>query len=142
MEYRMKLHDAIRMAAWAHDKVLRDLIVERAVKKYKETGEKLDYVVFDGENEAFKIAKRVFDEHIEEERKLSETARLNNIGIACEKAGDIESAIAAYEECAAIGYPAEHCYERLRIIYKKRKDFANMQRAIDMKFKAYSSQAQ
>lgn len=49
------------MAAWAHDKVLRDLIVEQAVKKYKETGEKLETVRFE-DNERYRAARKMFEE--------------------------------------------------------------------------------
>ena len=61
MEVEVKLYDAVRMAAWAHDKVLRDLIVEQAVKKYKETGEKLETVRFE-DNERYRAARKIFEE--------------------------------------------------------------------------------
>lgn len=61
MEVKVKLYDAVRMAAWAHDKVLRDLIVEQAVKKYKETGEKLETVCFE-DNERYRAARKIFEE--------------------------------------------------------------------------------
>lgn len=51
--------------------------------------------------------------------KISRTAELNNIGIAAEKEGRIEDAIAAYEENIAIGYTAFHSYDRLITIYRK-----------------------
>lgn len=66
----------------------------------------------------------------EENRRLQETARLNNIGIAAEKSGDIDKAIDAYEQNVSIGYPADHAYIRLRIIYKRRGDLANMKRVL------------
>ncbi len=61
MEVKVKLYDAIRMAAWAHDKVLRDVIVEQEVKKYKETGEKLETVCFE-DNERYRTARKIFEE--------------------------------------------------------------------------------
>ena len=85
----------------------------------------------------YRRAKQKYEARMKHEERLAETARLNNIGIACEKAGDIDGAIAAYEECAKLQYPAEHCYERLRILYKKRKDFENMERAISLRQSAY-----
>lgn len=51
--------------------------------------------------------------------KISRTAELNNIGIAAEKEGRIEDAIAAYEENIAIGYTAFHSYDKLIAIYRK-----------------------
>lgn len=80
----------------------------------------------------YERAKAKYEARLKHEKRLNETCRLNNIGIACEKAGDIDGAIAAYEECAKLQYPADHCYNRLRIIYKKRKDFENMKRVMDM----------
>ena len=80
----------------------------------------------------YERAKAKYEARLKHEKRLNETCRLNNIGITCEKAGDIDGAIAAYEECAKLQYPADHCYNRLRIIYKKRKDFENMKRVMDM----------
>ena len=67
---------------------------------------------------------------VQEELDIQKTAFLNNIGSVYEKEGLIDKAIEAYEECAKIGYKATHCYERLRILYKKRKDTENMNRII------------
>lgn len=81
-------------------------------------------------NDYYIIAKQRYDTYINEEKRLEKTCRLNNIGIACEKKGDIQGAINAYEECATIGYEAEHCYTRLRIIYRRLKDYDSMARII------------
>lgn len=85
----------------------------------------------------FKVDKKLLEQaeialeqRYEEDRRLSETARLNNIGIIAEKEGRIDDAIMAYEENINIGYQASYAYERLRIIYRKRKDFTNMARVI------------
>lgn len=61
---------------------------------------------------------------------MHETARLNNIGIAAEKSGNIEKAIDAYEQNICIGYKTYHAFKRLRILYKKRGDFKNMKRVL------------
>ena len=82
------------------------------------------------DDDILSLALKEYNERKEENRRLSETARLNNIGIAAEKSGDIDKAIEAYEKNIAIGYPADHAYKRLRIIYRRRKDFVNMARVI------------
>lgn len=71
-----------------------------------------------------------FEKKKEEELRLQEAARLNNIGINAEKVGDVEKAIKAYEQNIQIGYQADHSFTRLRIIYKQRGDFANMKRVL------------
>lgn len=73
-----------------------------------------------------------FKAHVAKEKLLRTTAANNNAGLAYEKAGEIDKAIARYEQNIKIGYPAKHSYERLRIIYKKKKDFDNMNRIIDL----------
>lgn len=64
----------------------------------------------------------------EKQEKLTKTTELNNKGIEQEKAGDEDAAIATYEECIKIGYPATHAYDRLLTIYRNRKDYDNEQR--------------
>ena len=54
---------------------------------------------------------------------LSECCRLNNIGIEQEKTGDIDGAIATYEKNISAGYPATHSFDRLMILYRKRKEY-------------------
>lgn len=63
-------------------------------------------------------------------RRLAETAAANNKGIALEKKGDIDGAIAVYEENVSRGYPAAHSYQRLMILYRKRGDYDNEIRVI------------
>ncbi len=53
--------------------------------------------------------------------KLSETSRLNNRGIVYEKEGDTISAIDTYEACIHYKYPAYHAYDRLLVLYRKKK---------------------
>lgn len=71
--------------------------------------------------EAFAVREAV----IREEQRLRRTAELNNKGIALEKEGRIEEAIKVYEQNIQIGYPATHSYERLMILYRKRKDYGD-----------------
>lgn len=66
----------------------------------------------------------------EEERALYKCAELNNIGIAAEKDGRIDEAIATYEENIKIGYKAHHAFERLMVIYRRRKDVENQKRVL------------
>lgn len=76
-------------------------------------------------DEDYEEACAVRETVIREEQRLYDTARLNNEGIALEKEGCIEEAINVYEQNIEIGYPATHSYERLMILYRKRKDYEN-----------------
>ncbi len=75
---------------------------------------------------------------LEEERLLS-TARRNNEGMEHEKSGRIDDAIAVYEENIKVGYPASHSYERLMILYRKRKEYAQEIRVILRAIEVFSS---
>lgn len=70
------------------------------------------------------------NERDEFDRVLGETVGGNNLGIALERAGDIDGAVACYEKNIALGYPATHAFERLRIIYKRRRDVVNELRVL------------
>lgn len=85
---------------------------------------------FDVDTELYKKAGMMYMYNLQEELNLQKTAFLNNIGSSYEKEGNIAKAIEAYEECAAIGYKASHCYERLQVIYKKRNDTDNVARIV------------
>lgn len=52
----------------------------------------------------------------EKNRRLAETAAANDKGIALEKKGDIDGAIAIYERNIKLGYPATHSYDRLLVL--------------------------
>lgn len=71
---------------------------------------------------------------------LQNCASLNNIGIAKEKAGDIDGAIRIYEENVAQEYPATHSYDRLMILYRKRKDYDNEIRIISKAINVFSAE--
>lgn len=60
---------------------------------------------------------------IDREQRLARIASLNNEGIAYEKAGNIEAAIEAYRQNVSNSVVASHPYERLMIIYRKRKEY-------------------
>ena len=122
---RVPLNEAKEIAIKALDKAFNTHFISAYI-------EEKDAAFIDVDEGLFKRAEQKYEARLKHEKRLNETCRLNNIGIACEKAGDIDGAIAAYEECAKLQYPADHCYNRLRIIYKKRKDFENMKRVMDM----------
>lgn len=56
---------------------------------------------------------------------LGPTVELNNRGMQQEKDGLIDDAIATYEECIGIGYPAHHAYKRLMVLFSKKGDKEN-----------------
>lgn len=74
--------------------------------------------------------KEKYDEKIRIEEIDITFVSLNNKGIVCEKEGKIEEAIEIYEKAIALGVEGSSPFERLRIIYRKRKDYENMQRVI------------
>lgn len=64
-------------------------------------------------------------------RALTHCAELNNEGMRLEKQGNIDAAIAIYEQnISADCYPATHSFDRLMILYRKRKDYENERRVI------------
>lgn len=75
---------------------------------------------------------------LEEERLLG-TARRNNEGTELEKSGRIDDAIAVYEENIKVGYPASHSYERLMILYRKRKEYDQEIRVILRAIEVFAS---
>lgn len=87
-----------------------------------------EYVEMDVER--YERDLRISNERLERDELLNETARLNNVGIALEKEGRIDEAIETYENNISLGYKATHSFDRLRILYRKRKDYENMIRVI------------
>lgn len=71
---------------------------------------------------------------------LQDTAARNNEGTAYEKAGREDEAIAIYEENIADGYPALHSFDRLMIIYRRRKDYYNEIRVIKKAIDVFSAE--
>lgn len=80
-------------------------------------------------------------DYITQSKKLKEnlyaTAALNNAGREHEQNGEIDAAISTYEECVALGYRACYAYERLMILYRKKKDYTNEKRIIETALKLY-----
>lgn len=60
-----------------------------------------------------------------QQQQLAKCAELNNKGMECERWGDIDGAIQAYEANVQLGYPAHHAYKRLLVLYRKAKDYKN-----------------
>lgn len=72
------------------------------------------------------------------EKKLSSaTVSLNNYAIELEKCGEIDGAIATYEENIKLRYPAHHSYKRLMVLYRKRKDKENEIRIINIALEVF-----
>lgn len=117
----------------------QNLLIKSRCKEFKDTYQRSFYrdIMFNGipkfvevDDDILKIAREKLRIRNMENEILSKTAELNNIGINCEKKGDINGAIEAYEENIKIGYQATHAYDRLRIIYRKIRDWDNMDRVI------------
>ena len=65
------------------------------------------------------------------EQLIHMTAKLNNEGQAAEANKDYDSAIKIYELNVSLGGIATHQYERLMILYRKKKDYQNEIKTID-----------
>lgn len=78
----------------------------------------------------YEEAEAYLAEAVERSNRLNATVELNNKGIALEKNGDVPAAIATYEECIKLRYPATHAYWRLAVLYRKAKDKDNELRVI------------
>lgn len=61
---------------------------------------------------------------------LESCSRLIKLGVDLEKEGMIEEAIKAYEKAIIPKLPAKHPYERLAVLYRKKKDYENEIRVI------------
>lgn len=71
------------------------------------------------------------------EMLLNETAELNNKGKQLEEDGDVEGAIAVYEECMKLRYAAFNSYQRLMVLYHRRKDYENEKRVIKIAIEVF-----
>ncbi len=79
-------------------------------------------------------------ENIKIQEKLELTASRNNIGIELEKNDLIDDAIKVYEENVAEEVIATRSYERLMIIYRKRQDYNNEIRVINIAIDVFSKE--
>lgn len=85
----------------------------------------------------FYIDKSVYEDMVAEferyeklDNGLSQICALNNQGAQFEKENRIDEAVAIYEKAIQIDYPASYPYDRLMVIYRRRKDYANEARVI------------
>lgn len=72
--------------------------------------------------------------------RMTTTVTLSTKGIEQEKSSDEDGAIATYEECIKTGYPASHAYDRLLVIYRKRKDYENEKRVCLLAIDAFKTE--
>ena len=77
-----------------------------------------------------KIKEPIQTEPFTEANHFEECSRLINLGINLEKEKMIDEAIKVYEKAIVPQLPVKHPYERLTILYRKRKDYANEIRVI------------
>lgn len=77
---------------------------------------------------------------IERERMIAQIAALNNEGIEAEKAGNIEVAIAAYQQNVSNRVVASYSYERLMVIYRRLKDYDKEIEVIEKAIEVFSKE--
>lgn len=113
----------------------RDLRIEmiKAIAK----GEKYYSIT----EEEYRTTLDNYDKHIKQEQALFKCAELNNKGMAQEKSGEIDLAIETYEEnIKSCHIQAHHSYDRLMILYRKRKDYQNELRVIDAALEVFKGE--
>jgi len=74
--------------------------------------------------------------------RLNEISRNNTSGIELEKAGKIEEAVQKYENNVSNRVIATHSYDRLMIIYRKRKQYHDEIRIIKTAIEVFSDENQ
>ena len=98
----------------------------------KDEGE-LEYRLNHLEKSRFETLKQKQEKEFKEKDQqevLNENSRLIKLGIDLEKEGMINEAIAVYEKAIIPQLPATHPYDRLMILYRKKKDYDNEIRII------------
>lgn len=98
----------------------------------KDEGE-LEYRLNHLEKSRFETLKQKQEtefKEIAQQEVLNENSRLIKLGIDLEKEGMINEAIAVYEKAIIPQLPATHPYDRLMILYRKKKDYDNEIRII------------
>lgn len=93
------------------------------------------------------ISQTVLDEivnkkRLDDERNalLSRTANRNNEGKWHEENGNIDKAISLYEENVIEGYPATLSFERLYVLYRKRRQYQDELRVLDVAIQIFSKE--
>lgn len=93
----------------------------------------LEYKLNHLEKSCFERLQQKQEEEFEEvsQREIqNESSRLIKLGIDLEKEGMINEAIAVYEKAIIPQLPATHPYDRLMILYRKKRDYDNEVRII------------
>ncbi len=97
----------------------------------------------------YDISKSLFEEirkqqyeHIKFDFNLNEYNLNVNRGIECEKEKSIDDAIMYYEKAIHTEYPATHAYERLMVIYRKKKLYKEELRVIELALKVFNKENQ
>ena len=95
----------------------------------------------------FSIMKSVYNKLVSDKKildnfnkNINETAKKNSLGIDFEKNGDVESAIKIYEEVISRKYPATHAFDRLMVLYRKKKDIVNEIRIIKIAIDVFTKE--
>ena len=116
------------------------LLLNLAVNVYKEDLQGyIDLAATNGHLTRIEMGNALgFNGDIDEDL-LEKTASLNNQGITLEREGKVEEAIKVYEENITLGYPAHHSYDRLRILYNKRKDEENEKRILKLTIEKFGA---
>ena len=97
---------------------------------YYRTSDALDYIEIS--QEELDWLDEELDRYTKHNEAMNLCAKLNNEGIALEKEGNIEEAIKVYEQNLDTPFYATHSYERLMILYRKKKDYYNERRVAEL----------
>lgn len=119
----------IKLHSWSKQDYYVDLLTESMMK------EGTDYMEIP--DDEYEEAANVYNEQIEKENRLFRCTALNNEGMAMEKNGDIDGAIAAYEQNIKEGCTALHSFDRLAIIYRRRKEYSEEIRVVKKALEIY-----
>lgn len=92
------------------------------------------------------VYNKIMDSKAMEDKTADELSRVsgnNNLGIDYEKRGDVDMAIRVYEgniamDSPSMEFPARHSYDRLMVIYRRRKDYDNEIRIIRRALKIFA----
>lgn len=97
------------------------------------------------DDELISIEKSEFDKIVSDFKRCQDvevglflTTKNNNDGTSLEKKGEIDKAIQVYEKNLEIGCIATYSYDRLMVLYHKRKDYQNEIRVIKRYLELFS----
>lgn len=77
------------------------------------------------------------EEEFRKHETMQESSRLIKMGMELEKEGMIDEAIKVYEKSIIPQIPVKYPYERLVVLYRKRKDYTNEIRVIENAIKVF-----